>query len=86
MTCPFVRFDDLASLGVPFTRTHVRRLVKAGVFPAPVQIGLRSIAWRREAIEAYIASRDPAGSVTAATHTAANDADSAEAGDGSVST
>jgi predicted DNA-binding transcriptional regulator AlpA len=35
-------FEQLAAQGVPWTREHIRRLVKEGKFPAPVVISWRT--------------------------------------------
>lgn len=42
-----------ADKGIPFCRMHIGRLVKAGLFPKPVKVGVRSIAWIDSEIEAY---------------------------------
>jgi prophage regulatory protein len=39
------------------SRTQVWRDIRAGKFPAPVQIGPNSIGWYLDEIEAYTASR-----------------------------
>lgn len=39
------------------SRTSLWRDVKAGVFPAPIQIGRNSIAWDAAVIDAWITSR-----------------------------
>ncbi len=48
--------------GHPYTRRHTERLVKAGKFPAPIQVGENRIAWIEEEIDAHyerlIAQRD----------------------------
>jgi predicted DNA-binding transcriptional regulator AlpA len=58
----FVRYRDLAPLGIQFSRTHLERLEKDGAFPKRVQITPGgSIGWVRTEIEAFaqraIASR-----------------------------
>jgi prophage regulatory protein len=35
--------------------------MKAGRFPAPVRIGVRAVAWRSTDLDAWVASRTPAG-------------------------
>ncbi len=40
--------------GIPFSRMHIRRLVNAGRFPAPIRVGGRSIAWLTSELDAYI--------------------------------
>lgn len=46
----------LAAIGMG--RSWVYDQVKAGQFPAPIKLGARAIGWRREDIEAWIASRE----------------------------
>lgn len=41
------------------SRSTVRAMVKAGDFPPPVQLGARRIAWRRDAVHEWVASRVP---------------------------
>ena len=51
-----VRFDDLPSKGVIYSRPHLWRLIKAGRFPKPIK-GLSSEnAWLESDIDAYIAA------------------------------
>ena len=55
---------DLPSLGITYSRPHLHRLVKAGLFPAPVALsGLGKYgrkAWHAADIEAWVESRKPA--------------------------
>lgn len=37
----------------------IYRLMKQGVFPKPIKIGLRAVAWKSTEVEAFIASRAP---------------------------
>lgn len=46
---------------VPFTRVHLRRLIAAGEFPAPLLLGARRVAWRDTDIEAWLESRQSKG-------------------------
>jgi prophage regulatory protein len=39
------------------SRVQRWRLVRAGTFPAPVQLGRNSIGWFEEEVEAWLASR-----------------------------
>ena len=51
-----LRFDDLASKGVKYSRPHLWRLIKAGRFPKPVK-GLGSEnAWLESEIDDHIAA------------------------------
>src|SRR5271163_3043462 len=43
--------------GIPHCRDHVRRLVRAGKFPAPIQLSENKIAWLKAEIDAMIAAR-----------------------------
>lgn len=38
----------------PISRATVYRQIKAGLLPAPVQIGARRVAWRLDEIEQHI--------------------------------
>lgn len=49
--------DGLQAKGIPFTRSHLHRLIRSGKFPAPVKIGDNRNAWVEEEIDAYIAER-----------------------------
>ena len=39
------------------SRSHLYALVKDGKFPKPLKLGSRSVAWRVEDVEAWIAAR-----------------------------
>jgi prophage regulatory protein len=43
---------------VPMDRSTVYRQIRDGRFPAPVDLGLRRLAWRESDINAWIASRE----------------------------
>jgi prophage regulatory protein len=49
--------SDLKEKGVPFGETQRRRLISLGLFPKPVQIGLRKIAWVESEIDEWIRQR-----------------------------
>lgn len=38
-------------------RSSVYAMVQAGTFPAPIQLGERSVAWREDEVEAWLKSR-----------------------------
>ena len=40
--------------GIPYCRDHLRRLVKAGQFPRPIELGTRRIAWAGDEIDAHL--------------------------------
>ena len=42
---------------VPYSRTHIDRLEKAGRFPARVQIGPNRVAWSQKEVERWIEDR-----------------------------
>jgi len=59
----FLYLEDLEQIfDRPVTRRHVHALVLAGEFPPPRQLSPRKVAWRRQDIEAWLASRPPASS------------------------
>ncbi|UNC15595.1 AlpA family phage regulatory protein [Acidiphilium multivorum] len=47
----FIRYQQLRERGIPWTRVHLNRLIKAGEFPAPVNLGGNSIAWIESEVE-----------------------------------
>lgn len=53
----FIRYQQLKDRGIPWTRVHLGRLVRAGEFPQPVNLGGNSIAWVEAEIEAWAADR-----------------------------
>lgn len=54
----YVTFDQLRNeYGLPWSRTHVRRLERAARFPASVRIGYRTSVWDAKAVEAWIDAR-----------------------------
>jgi hypothetical protein len=57
----FVAYFDLREHGIPYTRVHLRRLIRAGNFPAPVRLSEHRIAWHLSAIEKWKASRPVVG-------------------------
>ncbi len=52
-----ITFNELAGLGVPFTRVWLAKLMKAGRFPAAVKGFSGRIAWRKDEIELWVAKR-----------------------------
>ena len=40
--------------GSPYCRDHLRRLVKAGQFPRPIELGARRIAWAEDEVDAHL--------------------------------
>jgi prophage regulatory protein len=41
--------------GIPYCRDHLRRKVKAGEFPKPIQVGPGRVAWIEEEVDAKLA-------------------------------
>ncbi len=50
-------WNELLQL-LPYSRTQLWRLIRAGQFPAPMQLGGRKVGWRESTIEAWIESRE----------------------------
>ncbi len=59
----FVLFPELRDLGITYSRTHINRLIAAGVFPAPKQLNPlvgkhgSTKAWRLADIKAWLRAR-----------------------------
>ncbi len=51
----FLRFKELAAVGVPWSRTYVDRLENQGRFPARVHLGPGTVAWYRKDILEFVA-------------------------------
>ncbi|MEX0827542.1 MAG: AlpA family phage regulatory protein [Haliea sp.] len=54
--------DKILSTGevlehIPYSRIHLWRMVKAGSFPAPIQLTERKIGFRESDVEAWLDSR-----------------------------
>jgi prophage regulatory protein len=45
------------------SRSTLYNFISRGMFPAPVRLGLRSVAWRKSQVSAWIESRQPAREV-----------------------
>jgi prophage regulatory protein len=52
-----LRYADLRSKGVTFSRIHLNRLIKAGEFPRPFLLGERSLAWDERTIDEWLLGR-----------------------------
>jgi prophage regulatory protein len=52
---------DLRVKGIPWSRTHLGRLIERGEFPAPFRLGAMTLAWRESDIDEWIAERIAAG-------------------------
>lgn len=53
----FIRYQQLRERGIPWTRVHLNRLIKAGKFPAPVALGGNSIAWVESEVDEWAERR-----------------------------
>ena len=53
----FLKYKDLKSRGITFSRVHVRFLVNRGRFPKPVRLGNKENSWIETEIEDWIAER-----------------------------
>jgi len=56
-TVRFIRYKQLHSRGIPFSRVHIGRLERAGRFPRRVRLGLNTVAWREDEVEAWCKAR-----------------------------
>lgn len=52
-----VGFDDLRSLGITYTRSHLYRLIAAGKFAKPIRLGENRVAFVKDEIDAWINER-----------------------------
>lgn len=48
----FLAYDELKRF-VPYTRQHLGRMERAGLFPKRVQIGPNKVAWREDEVRAW---------------------------------
>lgn len=46
-----------AAKGVPYSRAHLARLIKAGKFPQPVKISANRVAFLDEEVDNWIATK-----------------------------
>ena len=65
-----IAMDELDEEGIPYSRAHLYRLIKAKKFPKPIRLGANRIAFVTDEIDAWIeakiAERDEAIDVNAA--------------------
>ena len=57
MATKLLTFHQLKELGVFYSREHIRRLVKIGAFPQPLQLSESRIAWLEDDVIGWIESR-----------------------------
>jgi prophage regulatory protein len=50
-------YSKLPEKGIYYSRVHLARLIAAGKFPAPVEVGTGRIAWIESELEAWLAER-----------------------------
>ena len=48
------------------SKASIYRQIRAGTMPRPLRLGPRAVGWLREEIDEWLASRERAGSLTAA--------------------
>lgn len=49
--------DDLKSKGISLSKSQRNALIKKGMFPKPIKIGMRAIAWPEPEIDAWVRQR-----------------------------
>lgn len=47
-------WNDLRDKGIPFSKMHIYRLVRRGLFPPPAKVGINTPAWPEDEIDAYL--------------------------------
>jgi predicted DNA-binding transcriptional regulator AlpA len=62
----FITFDGLRARGIPYGRSQLYRLMKAGQFPASVRLSANRIAWRLSELQDWMDSRPRAREAAAA--------------------
>lgn len=54
MAIRFLGFSDLRAVkGIPWSRMHIDRLEKAGLFPKRIHLGPKTIAWAEDEVDAF---------------------------------
>jgi predicted DNA-binding transcriptional regulator AlpA len=52
----FVTFKELKTIyGIPYSRTHLYRMIRAGKFPKPERPSAYRVMWRAQDVEAWMA-------------------------------
>jgi len=54
---PVLRLPQVAAM-TTYSRAHIYRMMDAELFPRPIRLGPNRVAWRRSAIEAWVADRE----------------------------
>ena len=52
-----ITYDQLADKGIRATLDHLRKLWKLGLFPVPIHLTARKIAWDEAEIDSHIEAR-----------------------------
>ncbi len=52
-----VSYSDFGGFGIPYCRVHLRRMMRAGLFPHCVTMGPGRIGWYEDEIAQWINSR-----------------------------
>jgi prophage regulatory protein len=53
----FLRYPELKTKGISWSRVHIDRLEKAGKFPRRVRLSENTVAWREAEIDGFLADR-----------------------------
>lgn len=56
---PLILLNEVAAM-VTVSRSTLWRWIKQGIFPTPIKLGPRRIAWRRSDVNAWLDSRGAA--------------------------
>ena len=59
-TADLLTFADIKLLGIPYSRAHLYRLIKAGKFPRPVRLSEARVAFRQADLRQWIELRGAA--------------------------
>ncbi len=51
---PSLRWEDLRAMGIPWSRAHIRRLTRKGLFPRPYRWSPRRLLWKPRHIRTHI--------------------------------
>ncbi len=52
-----LRFRELKTAGVPFTRKHITHMEKQGTFPPHFVVGEKTVLWVADEVEEWVAQR-----------------------------
>jgi prophage regulatory protein len=50
----FLRYPALRAKGISFSRVHIGRLERVGLFPMHIALGVNTIAWSEREIDAWL--------------------------------